>query len=115
VRNVATEKGDPASMLTLHQRLLALRRGHAALALGEMMLGEAAVDVLTYERRLGADRLWIALNMGDRPQTTDAPAWAAGGRVLLSTLDDPPPWASSVLSLRPNEGVIIAPADIEAA
>ncbi|MCP6600277.1 alpha,alpha-phosphotrehalase, partial [Klebsiella pneumoniae] len=32
--NVEAQRSDPASMLTLHRRLLALRRDHAALSVG---------------------------------------------------------------------------------
>ena len=37
-RNVAGEGDDPASMLSLHRRLLALRRAHPALAVGDIAL-----------------------------------------------------------------------------
>ena len=67
----------PGSMLSLHRRLLALRRAHPALSIGDIALldgSDAAPDVLAYERRHGDDRLLIALNLGERA----AGAGAAG-------------------------------------
>ena len=40
-RNVEGQRSDPASMLTLYRRLLALRRDHAALAVGELSRRDA--------------------------------------------------------------------------
>ena len=42
--------------------------------------------MLAYERRHGAERLIVALNLGDRPQRLQLPDWASDCRPLLSTL-----------------------------
>jgi len=47
-RNVAAQRDDPASMLTLHRRLLGLRRQTPALVTGAHHRVEAAGDVLAY-------------------------------------------------------------------
>ena len=52
-RNVAAQAADPASMLSLHRALLALRRASEALAIGSLTLIDAADDVLAYERQRG--------------------------------------------------------------
>jgi glycosidase len=110
-RNVACEARDPRSMLVLHRRLLALRRAHASLSLGDLTLldvGEA-VDVLAYERRRGDERLLIALNLGGAPQSVALPAWAHRSRRLLSTLEGELQSIGERLQLRPDEGVVLAP------
>ena len=108
-RNVAAEAADPASMLTLHRRLLALRRAHPALALGEVTVLAMEGDVLAYERRHGDDHLLVALNLGHEAAAATLPAgdWAP----LLSTLAGLPAPASGALALRPDEGVILRPID----
>jgi alpha-glucosidase len=98
VRNVAAQDADPGSMLAFYRRLLALRRNHVALSLGDMVLLEGDDQVLTYDRSDGERRLRIALNL------TGAPAplsWS--GKVILSTLP-----GQMGEGLRPHEGVILA-------
>ncbi len=113
-RNVERQAHAPGSMLALHRRLLALRRGHPALSIGEIALldgsHDTAGDILAYERRAGEERLLIALNVGDRPQELSVPPWASHARVLISTLEGAPPSQSGArIALRPGEGLILAP------
>jgi alpha-glucosidase len=110
-RNVARQSQEPGSMLALHRRLLAARRTHAALALGNFSLLDAGGNVLAYERRYDADRLVVALNLGAQRQQLTLPNWAHGCRPLLSTLTDPSPVRDGVVCLRPDEGMILAGAD----
>jgi alpha-glucosidase len=98
-RNAATEDANPNSMLRLHRALLALRRAHAALAIGDIELLEPRGDVLAYVRRHRDERILIALNLG----ATEQPFHAGTREVLLSTI----PGAASPGVLRPNEGVIL--------
>jgi glycosidase len=65
VRNVARMAQEPHSILALYRRLLVVRRAHPALAIGDFALLDAEGDVLAYERRHGAERLIVALNLGD--------------------------------------------------
>jgi glycosidase len=106
-RNVAHEADDTGSMLTLHRRLLALRRAHPALAIGTITLLASEGDILAYERRHGDERLLVVLNIGLAAQAFALPAgeW----EVLLSTLDAPPAPAVSTLALRGDEAVILRP------
>jgi alpha-glucosidase len=67
-RNVAAQADDPASMLTLYHRLLALRGAHRALAIGSFATIAAEDDVLAYERRHEGERIIVALNLGATPQ-----------------------------------------------
>jgi alpha-glucosidase len=104
-RNVARQAADPASMLTLHRRLIALRRERPALAVGEYVAVAAAGAVLAYERRHGDERLLVALNLSREPTTARLPV---AGRVLLSThLDREGEAAGPEVALRAGEGVVV--------
>ncbi|MGF6612823.1 alpha-glucosidase [Paraburkholderia sp. WSM4175] len=80
--SVREQDGDMSSMLSLYRRLLSLRRSNAALVQGTIENVVADGDVLTYERRYGNQRLFIALNMG----VEDATVQSRPGTVLLSTV-----------------------------
>jgi alpha-glucosidase len=110
-RNVGAQTNDPRSMLVLHQNLLALRRAHPVISLGDFALLDAENDILAYERRLDDRRMLIALNLGAGIGSYTLPTWAADFHPLLSTLDITPAIDGPVLTLRPNEGVILASAD----
>lgn len=99
-RNVAAEAADPASMLTLHRALLALRRAHPALAVGDVHLIAADGDVLAYERTYEGEKIVIALNLGARDHAVALPA----GRLLLSTL---PQGGYTPGRLAPDQGVVL--------
>jgi glycosidase len=102
VRNVAAQRGDPASMWRLTRKLLALRHAHPALALGDYRPVEAKGDLLAWERRLGHDRLLVVLNLGDRPQAFAIPEWAEGFAVLAAARGGTDP-----ALLSPNEGYVL--------
>ena len=109
--NVARQRDDPTSMLSLHRRLLALRREHPALAVGAYALSEQSGDVLVYERSAGRSRCLVALNLGSASRDVDVPAGYLGGAVLVSThMDRGPDKLTRVLELRPDEGMIVKPA-----
>jgi len=97
-RNVAAQASDPGSMLNLYRALLALRRAHDALSVGTIAVVAGEGDLLRFERRHGAMRLLVALNLGPRPI-----ALGARGRVLLSTLGA----GADAAVLRPDEGLIL--------
>src|SRR5437660_11350355 len=95
------------SILALYRRLLAARRAHPALAIGDFALLAAEGDVLAYERRHGADRLIVALNLGGRRLRLTLPDWASQCRPLLGTIDDTVMAGDGSLLLRADEGVIL--------
>ena len=105
--NVAAEREDPTSTLTLHRRLLALRRAEPALAVGSYEPVMAAGDLLAYAREHHGRRFLVALNLGHEPLSSEAPAFE--GRVALSTrLDrEGEEVVGGVLRLRGDEGVVI--------
>jgi alpha-glucosidase len=105
--NVESERRDPASMLELHRRLLALRRAEPALSVGSWTLLSVGDSLLAYERRApGAAAFAVVLNMGRTKLAVDLPGCA--GRIALSThLDRNDEHVEGRLSLRANEGVIV--------
>jgi glycosidase len=107
VRNVARMAQEPHSMLALYRRLLAVRRAHSALAIGDFALLDSEGDVLAYERRHGAERLIVALNLGGHSQRLELPDWAGYCRVLLSTVTDAAPIEDGAVLLRADEGLIL--------
>jgi alpha-glucosidase len=102
-RNVAALRADGDSIWSLHRDLLALRRAHPALALGSWLPVACAGDVLTYERRLGDERLLVVLNLSAEAQEFVLPDWASGLSVLLSTT----PYRGDAFQLAPDQGVIL--------
>ena len=102
-RNVAAQAREPGSMLHLYRSLLALRRTNDALSIGDFVPAEAGTDVLAYERRFGAERLLIALNLGATGRTLPLPAGVTVGDTLASTLA-PRPFDAT---LAPDEGLIL--------
>jgi alpha-glucosidase len=106
-RNSARMAEEPHSTLTLYRRLLAMRRTYPALSIGSFALLEAEGDVLAYDRRYGAERLIVALNLGPRTQHLQLPDWASDAQPVLSTLADAAQPGHGALLLRGNEGVIL--------
>jgi len=106
-RNVARMAQEPHSILALYRRLLAIRRAHPALAIGDFALLDAEGDVLAYARRHGAERLIVALNLGGHSQRLELPGWASDCRVQLSTVADAALIGGGAVLLRPDEGLIL--------
>ena len=103
--NVAAQASDRHSMLSLYRALIALRRSQAPLAIGDYVAVAASDAVLAYERRLGEQRLLVALNLsGATQELRDLPS---PSRVLLSTgLDRGGETIAKALTLKADEGII---------
>jgi alpha-glucosidase len=99
------QRDDPASMLCLYRQLLALRRGHPALATGSVGAVEADGAILSFRRYDATSTLQIFANTGADPAGIKPDA----GRILLST--DPERKTAAVsgeLTLGGNEGLVIS-------
>jgi alpha-glucosidase len=107
IRNVAQMTQEPHSMLALYRRLLGARRAHPALTIGDFALLDSEGDVLAYQRRQGAERLIVALNLGTHSQRLELPDWASDCRVILSTVADTALAGNGAVLLRANEGLIL--------
>ncbi len=106
-RNVARMMDDPRSILMLYRRLLALRRDHPALSIGDFALVTVEDELLVYARRHGSQRMLVAFNLGERPHRLPLPDWARGSRPLLSTHADTPLAEHDALLLRSHEAVVL--------
>jgi oligo-1,6-glucosidase/alpha-glucosidase len=84
-RNVAAQEADTSSLLRLYRQLLALRRGHAALAVGSFALTEAEEDVLSFVRREGGQAVLVVLNLGGQMRHYTVPSGFAVRDMLAST------------------------------
>jgi alpha-glucosidase len=62
--DVATQRADPASVLHLYRRLLAVRRASPALREGDSRQLDAPDGVLAFERSSGSDRRVVLVNFG---------------------------------------------------
>jgi alpha-glucosidase len=108
--NVAAQRDERRSMLTLYARLIALRRGEPALEVGRFEPLDAPPGVLAYLRRARKEEssFLVALNLGARAQALPLPHAAHGGTPALSThLDRADARVGRVLELRADEGVIL--------
>lgn len=100
--NVAAQREKPGSMWRLYRDLLALRRARPALSVGDWLPVECSDALLAYERRCGAERMLVVLNLTDRPQSFAIPEWAEGLSVLLAAQG-----GSDPAILGPDEGLIL--------
>jgi alpha-glucosidase len=104
--NVAAQREDERSLLTLYRRLIALRGEEPALLAGSYEPASARGSVLTYRRCLDDRSLCVALNLGGAPEEL---AFTGEGQVRLSTwLDRRGERVTGAVRLRPHEGVILA-------
>jgi alpha-glucosidase len=108
VVNVEAQSNDPASMLTLHRRLLRLRRSHAALSIGSYEPVAMTGDLLAYIRSAGDERFLIAVNLGAGPYTVSLASVGRTGHTVLSTyLDREDVQPCDSIAIRAHEGVIV--------
>jgi len=112
VVNVAAQRDDAKSILTLTRRLISLRRSQPALSVGAYESVDAPEDVIAYLRADPASgtRFLVILNLASRPHMFwPTPGGVrAGGRVVLSTyLDREGVPAGVEVPLRADEGLIV--------
>lgn len=93
---VDLQEADPASLLHLTRRLLAMRAAEPALRLGTIEIVTANDTLLVFERRSGAERLLCAFNFGDGAVALDR-----GGRPVEAVN------GASVATLPPFGGIIL--------
>lgn len=108
MRNVESQLADPASMLQLYKKLIALRRRESALHEGSHEQLDAGADVLAYARTSGERRLIVLLNFSAAETPVAADLLPAEAVVLASTHVDRTGVVAGDLVLQPLEGVIVA-------
>jgi alpha-glucosidase len=89
---VATESGDPSSILNLYRRVIQLRREEPALREGKYVaVNPSDPKVFAFVRTDGQDAILVVLNMSAAAQTVNLDlkaagvATGAGAKVMLST------------------------------
>ena len=105
-RNVAMQRDDPGSILSLYRRLIWLRRSSPALRRGTYRTVRGPSGVFAFAREADHERILVALNF---TTSTKLVALGAGGaRVLLSTDRERDGTALSLerVELRPDEGLV---------
>jgi len=109
-RNVAAQRGDPASLFSLYRRLNWLRKSSPALRRGSSRTIPAPAGVFAYAREADGEGMLVALNFTKSPQLVSLGSGDA--KVALSTdhSRDAEPLALERVELRPDEGIVVAPA-----
>ena len=107
-RTVAGQRADPGSLLQLYRRLLALRRGEAALSVGSYAPLPVDPPLFGWLRRHANDTFLVLLNFSATSQRATLPG--TGGATLALSTHGPQGEgvaAGPGLALRPHEGVVL--------
>jgi len=86
--NVATQRGDPSSMLGLYRRLLRLRRETSALSSGDFEYLAAPEGCFLFARCSEYERVLVVLNFSGGGRIVPLPGAEVGATVRLSTRGD---------------------------
>jgi alpha-glucosidase len=109
-RNVERQRASEGSVLAHYRRLLALRRGSAALRHGGLALVDVGdADVLAYLRRAGDEVALVVVRFGLQGGEIELPPAAGPWRVMLSTHDPATPVVGFRAAVRPLEAMILQP------
>ena len=76
------QEGDPGSVLTFYRAFIAFRKGHTALAKGDLTVLEADDERLVFTRTHGDGTVWVAFNLTSQDMTVALPS---GDWSLLDT------------------------------
>jgi alpha-glucosidase len=107
-RNVQRQQTAESSVLAHYRRLLGLRRGSAALRIGDLTLVDVGdPDVLAYLRRAGDDTALVVVRFGLRGGEVDLPAGGGPWKVALSSHEQASPTVGSRITIRPLEAIIL--------
>ena len=110
--NVAAERDDPASMLSLYRRLIWYRKGSAALRWGSYRsLPDVPESLYAFVREAPEERLLVALNFAGAPVRWPAGPDLGGGSASVELSTDPArqpgPVQLADLVVGPDEGVVL--------
>jgi len=104
-RNVASLEHSDRSILSLYRRLIALRKQHPALKIGDTRIVSHEHNVLVFERTHGTEKLLTALNFGQDDRAL--PSLGSGACFVLSSHLDRDGVADTNPILRGDEGLIL--------
>ncbi|GAA4399756.1 alpha-amylase family glycosyl hydrolase [Nibrella viscosa] len=107
--NVKQQQDDPASMLSLHQRLIRLRQQEPALHSGDYKTVQADGQVLAFLREAqGHASFLVVLNLGHKTAVFKPGAMSLKGTVAVATIPEREGIAvADVLDLAGDEGLLI--------
>ena len=110
--NVAVERDDPTSMLSLYRRLIWYRKDSAALRWGGYRsLPDVPESLYAFLREAPEERLLVALNFGDEPVKWPAESSGVAATAQLELSTDPGhqpgPVGLSELVIGPDQGMIL--------
>jgi alpha-glucosidase len=105
--NVAAERDNPHSLLTLYRRLINLRHAEPALHGGAWEPLDAGGDVLAYYRTGGERRFLVALNLGSEVAMLRMPKGSSGTVVLSTHPGREGEGVEWTVVLRGDEGVVV--------
>ncbi len=108
-RNVAGQASDPASLLSLYRRLLAVRRASSALRHGRhRSIFGVGPGVLAWLREADDERVLVLLNTGDGDGPCDlAEVNGGAGEIVVATTERAGTVNLDRIKLRPHEGIAI--------
>lgn len=108
VRNVARDKDDPQSILSLYRELIALRRREPALSIGSYQHVDRHGDVFAFQRSESGRRFLIVLNFGPNPAFFESDQHAFRGQVAINThLDRKGESVEGAIQIRGDEAVVV--------
>jgi len=107
--NVAVERDNHDSMLSLTHALIKLRRTTAALSSGDYRSFETPDGVFAFLRQQEEQQVLVALNFTDQPKRWTLPKEVGQAKIFLSThRDREGDEVGETLELRSDEGVIFS-------
>ncbi|MEM9876441.1 MAG: alpha-amylase family glycosyl hydrolase [Myxococcota bacterium] len=103
--NVAHQRDDPASMLSLYRKLLDVRKSEPALRIGSLEWLDVGDDLLAYRRQHHSRSVMVIMNFSAEPRTV---AFAPDVSVVATTSPSAGRRAAP-LNLEPWEGRVVRP------
>jgi alpha-glucosidase len=108
-RNVAAQRDDPASLLSLYRRMNWLRKSSPALRRGSYRTLPAPRGVFAFTREADGERILVALNFTKAAQRISLGSGDAKVAVSTDHARDGTAIGLAGVEIRPNEGVVVAP------
>ena len=110
--SIAAQEADPASSLQSWRELVAWRKAHPALILGDLELLDLPAPLLGFTRTCAEERLFLVFNLSARPVKLDLSRYGA-----VAALDNPGTAAllDGEWAVLPPYGALVAAPEIEAA